>query len=50
MAEKTPEKIANLDVDPTIGLRGFHFNIIQKKMDLPRKTEVKELSMIMKNL
>ena len=41
--KRLQEKIVNLDVDPTIGLRGFHFNIIQKKMDLP-KTEVKELS------
>ena len=49
VAEKTPEKIVNINVDPTVGLRSFHFNNIAKKMALP-KNEMRELTKILKNL
>lgn len=49
VAEDTPEKIVTIDVDPTVGLRSFHFNNIAKKMSLP-KSEMKELTAILKNL
>lgn len=49
VAEKTPEKIVTIDVDPTVGLRSYHFGNIAKKMNLP-KPEVKALTGILKNL
>jgi succinyl-CoA synthetase beta subunit len=49
VAEKTPEKIVVVNVDPTVGLQGFHLRRIGFAMDLP-KAEQKQLSQLIKNL
>lgn len=49
VAEKTPEKIVVVHVDPTVGLQGFHLRRIGFEMKLP-KEEQKQLAGIIKNL
>lgn len=49
VAEKTPEKIVVVNVDPTIGLQGHHLRKLCFALDLP-KNEQKMLSGIVKNL
>lgn len=49
VAEKTPEKIVVVNVDPTVGLQGFHTRNICFGLNLP-KEEQKTLSGIIKNL
>ena len=49
VAEKTPEKIVVVNVDPTIGLQGFHTRRLAFGLGLP-KTEQKQLAGIVKQL
>ncbi|MFW7381803.1 MAG: ADP-forming succinate--CoA ligase subunit beta [Oligoflexus sp.] len=49
VAEKTPEKIVVVNVDPTVGLQGFHLRRIGFAMNLPA-AEQKQLGPIIKNL
>lgn len=49
VAAKTPEKIVVVNVDPTIGLQGFHTRRLCFGLALPQ-SEHKELSSIVKNL
>ena len=50
VAEKTPEKIVHVNVDPTIGLQGHHIiRSICFGLNLP-KAEQKELAHVIKNL
>lgn len=49
VAEKTPEKIFVVNVDPTIGIRGHHVRKLAMGAKLP-KEEQKELGKIVKNL
>lgn len=49
VAEKTPEKIVVVNVDPTVGLQGHHIRNICFGLDLP-KNEQKLLGGIIKNL
>lgn len=49
VAEKTPEKIVVVHVDPTVGLQGFHLRRIGFEMKLP-PAEQKQLGPIIKNL
>jgi len=49
VAEKTPEKIVNVNVDPTVGLKGFHLANLGKKAGI-NNAEMKELSKVIKSL
>ncbi len=49
VAEKHPEKIVTVNIDPTIGLQGYHLRDIGFSMKLPPE-EQKELGAIIKNL
>ena len=49
VAEKTPEKIIVVHVDPTVGLRDYHIRRIGFAMNLP-KEEQKQLKTIIPNL
>ncbi len=49
VAEKTPEKIVVVNIDPTIGLQGYHIRNICFGLNLP-KDEQKKLSGIIQNL
>jgi succinyl-CoA synthetase beta subunit len=49
VAEKTPEKIVVVHVDPTVGLRDYHIRRIGFAMNLP-KEEQKQLKTIIPNL
>ncbi|NRA65252.1 MAG: ADP-forming succinate--CoA ligase subunit beta [Pseudobacteriovorax sp.] len=49
VAEKTPEKIIVVNVDPTVGLQGHHLRSLGFGLDLP-KPEQKKLAAVVKNL
>ncbi len=49
VAEKTPEKIVSVSIDPTVGVKGYHLANIAKKAALSA-SETKELTAIVKNL
>ena len=49
VAEKTPEKIVVVNVDPTIGLQGHHLRTLSFALDIP-KEEQKKLSATVKKL
>ena len=49
VAEKTPEKIIKVNVDPTVGLKNFHAGIISFKMGLI-KSEADALAVLLKRL
>lgn len=49
VAEKTPEKIVVVHVDPTVGLRDYHIRRIGFAMNLP-KEEQKQLKTVIPNL
>ena len=49
VAEKTPEKIKVVNVDPTVGLHGFHLRNIVQSFGLP-KPEQKNLAGMIKSL
>ena len=49
VAEKTPDKIINVNVDPTTGLQGYHLRALCLGLKLP-KDESKTLSKIIKDL
>ena len=49
VAEKTPEKLITVNVDPTIGLQAFHLRSLTAGVGLP-KSEVKSLSQLVKKL
>ncbi|MBP6218123.1 MAG: ADP-forming succinate--CoA ligase subunit beta, partial [Oligoflexales bacterium] len=49
VAAKTPEKIINLRIDPTVGLRDFYLRQLLFKLPLP-ESEKKELTSLLKKL
>lgn len=49
VAEKTPEKIINVTIDPTSGLQDFHLRTLSYGLDLP-KEEKKSLAKLVKQL
>lgn len=49
VAEKTPDKIKVVNVDPTIGLQGFHLRNLAQGLNLP-KAEQKNLAAVCKDL
>ncbi|MFK7873143.1 MAG: ADP-forming succinate--CoA ligase subunit beta [Oligoflexales bacterium] len=49
VAEKTPEKIVNIYIDPTVGLQAFHLRQLGAKSGLP-KDQQKKLSHVVKKL
>ena len=49
VAEKTPEKIKLVNVDPTVGLQGYHIRNTMMGLGLP-KAEQKELASVLKGV
>jgi succinyl-CoA synthetase beta subunit len=49
VANKTPEKIITVRIDPATGVQGYHSRAISYAMGLP-KEEAKELSSVIKNI
>jgi succinyl-CoA synthetase beta subunit len=49
VAEKTPEKIITVHIDPNCGIKSFHLNQIASSMNLP-KEETKELGKFLSSL
>ncbi len=49
VAEKSPEKIVKISIDPTIGLRGYHCGMISYKVGLV-KAEADALASLLKRL
>ena len=50
VAAKTPEKIATVHIDPTLGLRSHHIRALVKGLALKEKPQQKEFTKILKNL